>query len=154
MKLNFAFEVNRQTRKNILRTVEGLNEEQINIIPEGFKNNIAWNLGHILITHQMLFYLMSGNKPQVSEELIERYRKGSSPTDKISLIEFEEIKKGFVNSIDKAEEDYNNGLFAGYKPYKTSYGIDINSIEDVIEFIFAHDAFHWGVIAAMRKVIS
>ncbi|RLD23954.1 MAG: DinB family protein, partial [Bacteroidetes bacterium] len=41
MDLQFAFEVNRQTRKNILRSVEGLTEKQINTIPEGFKNNIA-----------------------------------------------------------------------------------------------------------------
>jgi uncharacterized damage-inducible protein DinB len=153
MNLQFAFEVNRQTRKNILRTIDGLTEEEINIIPDGFKNNIAWNLGHILITQQLLFYTMSGNKPLVSKELIEKYKKSSRPTENISMEEFDSIRELYTTSINKAEEDYNAGLFAGYQPYQTSYGIYINNIEDVIQFIFAHDAFHWGVMASMRKLV-
>ena len=153
MDLQFAFEVNRQTRKNIIRTVEGLTEEQINIIPEGFKNNIAWNFGHILIMQQLLFYTLSGNAPIVSEEMIRKYQKKSRPTDTISIKEFELIKDKYVSSIDKAEEDYKSGLFEGYQPYQTSYGVYINRIEDVIQFIYAHDALHWGIILSMLKVI-
>ena len=82
-----------------------------------------------------------------------KYKKSSRPTENISLQEFQIIKDMYVTSIDKAEEDYNAGLFAGYQPYQTSYGIYINNIEDVIQFIFAHDAFHWGVMASMRKVV-
>jgi len=153
MDLQFAFEVNRQTRKNILRTVEGLTEKEINTIPEGFKNNIAWNLGHILVMQQLLFYTMSGNTPVVSQELIEKYKKGNRPTENISIEEFEMIRDKYVSSIDKVEGDYNSGLFSGYKPYQTSYGIYINTIEDVIQFIYAHDALHWGIILSMLKVI-
>ena len=154
MDMQFSFEVNRQTRKNILRTLEGLSEEQINIIPEGFKNNIAWNLGHILITHQLLYYSMCGLPAHVPEDWIEKYRKGSRPEDKITMEEFDMLKEMFVTSVDKAEEDFNKGRFSEYNAYKTSYGVDINSIEDVIGFIFAHDAFHWGVMAAMRKLVE
>ena len=153
MDLQFAFEVNRQTRKNILRSVEGLTEKQINTIPEGFKNNIAWNFGHILIMQQLLFYTMSGNEPMVSEELIGKYKKGSRPVEIITIEEFDELKELYVKSIDKAEEDYNSGLFSGYQPYQTSYGINIDTIEDVIQFIYAHDALHWGIILSMLKVI-
>jgi len=153
MDLQFAFEVNRQTRKNILRSVEGLTEKQINTIPEGFKNNIAWNFGHILIMQQLLFYTMSGNEPMVSEELIGKYKKGSRPVEIITIEEFDELKELYVKSIDKAEEDYNSGLFSGYQPYQTSYGINIDTIEDVIQFIYTHDALHWGIILSMLKVI-
>ena len=153
MKMQVAFEINRQTRKNILRTVDGLTEKEINTIPEWFKNNIAWNLGHILVTQQLLFYSMSGITPKVSKNMIEKYKKSSRPTETISIKEFEEIKEQFISSIDKAEEDYNAGLFSGYQPYQTSYGFYIKTIEDVIQFIFAHDAFHWGVMASIRKVI-
>ena len=153
MDLQFAFEVNRQTRKNILRSVEGLTEKQINTIPEGFKNNIAWNFGHILIMQQLLFYTMSGNEPMVSKEMIDKYKKGNRPTNNITIEEFDELKELYVKSIDKAEEDYNSGLFSGYQPYQTSYGINIDTIEDVIQFIYAHDALHWGIILSMLKVI-
>ena len=30
----------------------------------------------------------------------------------------------------------------------------INTIEDVIQFIYAHDALHWGIILSMLKVVG
>ena len=42
------------TRKFLLKITEDLTIEQLNKIPEGFKNNIAWNLTHLLVTQQLL----------------------------------------------------------------------------------------------------
>ncbi len=153
MNMKFPFEVNRQTRKNTLFYLDNLDEDKINMIPAGFKNNIAWNLGHILVTHQLLFYGNSGQDITVSKEWIEKYRKGSTPSERVTMEEFEEIKSMFVGSIDREEEDYNNGLFKNYTAYQTSYGIAINDIEDLIRFIYAHDAFHWGIIVALKKLV-
>jgi uncharacterized damage-inducible protein DinB len=151
--MNFPFEVMRQTRKNTLSFLENLDEDKINKIPDGFGNNIAWNLGHILITQQLLFYTNSGNMVSVPQEWIEKYRKGSKPSARISIGEFEQIKALFVSSIDNAEKDYKDGIFSKYKAYKTSYGIQIENIEDLIRFLYAHDAFHWGVIASLMKIV-
>ena len=47
------------TRSNIAKLVEGLSIEQLNHIPEGFNNNLAWNIGHILVTQELLIYRLS-----------------------------------------------------------------------------------------------
>jgi len=153
MKMKFPFEVYRQTRKNTLYYLDGLNEDKINMIPDGFSNNIAWNLGHIVITQQLLFYSNSGQEVIIPEEWIEKYRKGSKPVDRVSMEEFDQIKGLFISTIDRAEEDFNKGVFDDYTAYTTSYGIHISDIEDLIRFIYAHDAFHWGIIVALKKLV-
>jgi len=148
-----AFEINRQTRKNILYYLDGLNEDSINKIPDGFGNNIAWNLGHILVSQQLLEYGLSNLEVRIPKEWISKYRKGSKPESRVSMEEFEQIKSLFISTIDWAEKDYKAGEFSTFSPYKTSYGFALSKIEDVLSFIYAHDAFHWGVIASLKKVV-
>lgn len=153
MNLKTEFEINRQTRKNILYYLKGLSEDQINIIPDGFSNNIAWNFGHILVTQQLLTYGLSGIEIKVPKEWIAKYRKGSKPEERISMKELEEIKAVFVDTIDWAEADYNADKFSNFSAYTTSYGFPLTQIEDVIRFVYAHDALHWGIIMAMLKLV-
>jgi hypothetical protein len=153
MNMKFPFEVYRQTRKNILFFLDDLNEDKINRIPKGFTNNIAWNLGHIVVTQQLLFYSNSGKDVKISKEWVDNYRKGTKPPSRVRMEEFEKIKSVLVSSIDESEKDYVSGMFSSYNAYATSYGVQLNSIEDVIRFIYAHDAFHWGIIVALKKIV-
>lgn len=153
MNMKYPFEVMRQTRKNILFFLDELDEDKINKIPKGFNNNIAWNLGHILVTHQLLFYGNAKQELKITNEWVEKYRKGSKPPERVEMSEFEQLKEQFISLIDQAEEDYVSGLFRNYQAYTTSYGVQINTIEDVIRFIYAHEAFHWGIIVAMKKIV-
>jgi len=153
MNMKFPFEVYRQTRKNILFFLDELTEEQINTIPAGFSNNIAWNLGHIVVTQQLLFYKNANAEMKVPTTWVEKYRKGTKPETKVTLEEFENIKSILVSSINQAEKDYVAGVFKHYTPYSTSFGVQINTIEDVIRFIYAHEGFHWGIIVALKKLV-
>ena len=151
--MKFPFEVYRQTRKNILYYLDELDEEKINAIPQGFSNNIVWNLGHIVVTQQLLFNKNAGVDLNIPSAWVDKYRKGSKPDGKVSMKEFNELKGLLVSLIDQAEKDYVAGLFSNYTSYTTSYGVQINAIEDVIRFIYAHDGFHWGIIVALRKIV-
>ena len=50
------FKYIRRNRELFLDLVNSLSVDQLNKIPEGFNNNIAWNFGHIVITTQALCY--------------------------------------------------------------------------------------------------
>ncbi|MCB0460976.1 MAG: DinB family protein, partial [Flavobacteriaceae bacterium] len=52
-------EILKANRKGILSLIEGLSIMQLNKIPQGFKNNIAWNVAHLLVTQQLLCYKLS-----------------------------------------------------------------------------------------------
>ena len=47
-----------RTRQILKGTLEGLSPELLDVIPEGFNNNIHWQVGHILKTAE--FFLFTG----------------------------------------------------------------------------------------------
>ena len=75
-----------------MKELEGLSLADIHKIPEGFKNNIAWNVAHLVVTQQLLHYKLSGLNPLCPDDLIEAHRKGTSPTKTFTAEEFEELK--------------------------------------------------------------
>jgi hypothetical protein len=147
------FEILLKTRQLLLKITEDLTNEQLNKIPQGFKNNIAWNIAHLAVTQQLLCYKLSGLNCLVSEEMIAHFQKGSAPNHTISKEEFETIKLQFLQLPVKLEEDYNKGIFENYNEYKTSIEITLNSIEDGIMFNTYHEGIHLGIILQLMKFI-
>ena len=140
-------------RKLLLKSIKGLSDEQLNTIPDGFSNNIIWNVGHVLVTQQLLVYALSGNTPRISKEQIEFFRKGTKPDQIISASEIKSILEDIEKTVDEMETDYGNGLFKTYKEYPTSYGITLKTAEEAIQFNNIHEALHLGYILAMKKLI-
>jgi hypothetical protein len=95
------FEILLQTRKNLLSLLEGLSPAQMNHIPPGFNNNLAWNLGHVIVTQQLLCYRMSDLACRVPDAMIETYRKGSRPAGSVSEQEIRELKGLALSTIAK-----------------------------------------------------
>ena len=92
------FEILKASRIIILKVIENLSLEQINKIPTGFKNNIAWNVAHLLVTHQLLLYKLSGLPIAISDEMVKKYTKGSAPESDIIQQELEQIKEQFLRN--------------------------------------------------------
>lgn len=144
----------KQTRENLLTAVEGLSNEQLTHIPESFNNSILWNLGHIVASQYLLCYKLTGNDEKLDMNFIDRYRRGSKPTDVTTDSEITAIKQALTHSLNELTSDYENGYFGStFTAYQTSYGIELHTIEEVIEFNIAHEALHLGYIMAMRHVV-
>ena len=151
MKNNFN--ILKITRNNILTAIKNLSVEQLNRIPEGYKNNIIWNVAHNIVTQQLLIYKLSGVLPKISEEMIAMYRKGGKPSRLLNQSEIDKIKSLLIQTADWLEEDYANGMFKSFQVYPTSYNVILNSTEDAIFFNNVHEALHFGYIMAMKKII-
>ncbi|MGY5352424.1 DinB family protein [Wenyingzhuangia sp. IMCC45533] len=141
-------------RELTLKLIEDLTLEQINKIPKGHNNHIGWNIGHLLVTQQLLCYKLSGLKALVSDELINSYKKG---TDAHNLIidekEWEYIKNQFIELPQKLAKDYSNGCFEGYSGYTTSVKVELDSIEKAIDFNNFHEGVHLGVVLSQKKLV-
>ena len=148
-----TFTILKQTRANILKLVNSLSEEQMNTIPQGFNNNLAWNLGHVVVTQQLLCYRLSNLECGVSNEIIQAFRKGSKPEAKITAQEIDLFKDQMVSLIDQTIVDFQAGKFQSYKEYPTSFGVTLNNIEAAIQFNNVHEAMHLGTMMAMRKLV-
>lgn len=64
-----------ETNRNIYKAfLENYSLEQLNKIPNGFSNNLIWNLGHIIVAQQGLVYSLSGLSMNITTELLDTYK--------------------------------------------------------------------------------
>lgn len=148
------FEVARSVREKIAKIALELTTEQLNKIPEGFRNNIAWHIGHIMVSTEALCYVRSGVNPAKSIPHIVDYQNGSLPKPAISAEEIQYFLNRLQASLSEIEADYQKGIFATVRPYATmTFGIEMKDIETVFEVSAYHDTLHFGHIQAMRKLV-
>lgn len=147
------FEYLQATRNNVLKLIENLDLAQLNKIPEGFNNNLAWNLGHIVATQQLLCYGLSSLPMELENDFISKYRKGSKPEGDINQEDLDFMKNQMIVLADKMEDDYSNGIFKEYKEYTTSFNATLSSVDDAILFNNMHEAMHLGVMIVLKKLV-
>lgn len=143
----------RQTRKNVLAIADALTLEEINRIPTGFNNNIAWNLGHLVASQQILCYKLSGLPMHISSDFAGRYGKGSKPEGPLSQENLNEITSNIVDHISTLESDLKENKFTDFNSYQTSYGIRLENISETLQFMKMHEALHLGYIMAQKRAL-
>ena len=142
------------TRKNILNLLSKFSLDQVNLIPAGFNNNLAWNAGHCWVTQKLLTYGLSGKNTGLSAEIIAAYKKGSAPTAPLSAEAWAEIIEGLTNSVEELKTDLESSTWADHKPYTTSYGVTISHVRKGVRFNNTHEGMHYGVMLALGKLVE
>ena len=148
------FEIIRKTRQYLVRIADELTQGQLNAIPEGFNNNIVWNLGHVIAAQQGVCYMRGGLPILIEGELFGRYRPESKPSGLVNEAEVQQLKELLFSTIDNLEQDLRSNKFDGYIPWQTRYGVTINNIEDAVSFLSFHDGLHIGYIMALRRAVK
>ena len=147
-----TFKIWETSRKKYLELIDNYKLEQLNKIPEGFSNNLVWNLGHIIVSQQGLVYRLSGLPLNISTEMMDKYKNGSKPTA-TTQEEVEELKGLLFLLLNQTKEDYANGKFTSYNEYTTGTGFYLANIKDALEFNNFHEAIHLGFMMNIRKFI-
>lgn len=153
--MQFTFEVLNNIRPFFKKYIENNSLEDLNKIPEGFNNNIIWNIGHIIVTAQLLAYKLSGLPMMVSDDLVNKYRKDTKPEKPVSQLEVDEIKTLLFSTIEQLEADYKNGVFKTYNEYTVSTtGNTLTNIDEALQFILFHEGMHLGYILALARAVK
>lgn len=147
------FEIFRTSRKFLLDYIEDLTTAQLNKVPEGFKNNIIWNLAHMIVAQQGVSYKRGGHAMLIEDEIFEMFKPGSIPTLFIEEAQVIDYKSRLINTINEWERDYNSGLFSQNPAWKQSMGIEVNNIDETISFLMWHDGLHIGMIMSLKKLV-
>ncbi|MGL1904113.1 MAG: DinB family protein [Fibrobacterales bacterium] len=142
-----------QTRIAMIASCEGLSEEQLLSIPEGWNNNVLWHLGHCLVTQQLLIYKRAQSKMYVSDTLIARFIKGSSPKDWEGNSDVQNIVCELKRIPPLLKEDYAELNKNEYQSFITGTGTPINSLDDAISFNLYHEGMHMGLIFRLKKAV-
>lgn len=141
-----------QNRKNLLAILESVPKNDLLTIPKGFRNNIWWNIAHVVVTQQILVYKFSGLPMLVPTDMVDKFMKGTVPDGTATDAEIELIKEMLVSNIERTQRDYDAGLFKEFKAYTTSAKVTLNNVQDAIRFNNFHEGLHFGSILALKKM--
>jgi len=130
-----------------------LSLDKLNKIPEGFNNNIIWNIAHTVVTHQLLMYKISGHQMHIPIEWVKLFAKDTKPERYFKADEVKLIDAALFSTYDQFEKDLANDLFNDFKPYQTSTNMVLDSVETTQSFLLFHDGIHLGSVLALAKLV-
>lgn len=151
--MDIAFNILNTNRQIYLKMLEKYSLDQLNTIPDGFSNNIIWNIGHIVVIQQVLIYSLSGLPMYISKDLYNTYKKGSFPTGTTTKEEVNELKDLLFSLVDKTQKDYLSNRFNIFNPYQTQTGFKLSSLDESIIFNNYHEGLHLGIVMSISKFI-
>lgn len=147
------FDITLKNRKILYTILKETPKETLLRIPQGYRNNIWWNIAHVVVTQQILVYKMSMLPMQISDELVNRFRKGTLPDGSATDEEIAEVKGLLFTTIERCQQDYENGMFKEFTEYTTTPGVILKNVDDSIAFNLFHEGLHLGVIISLQKAL-
>ncbi len=151
--MNYHFQAHRQVRLNLLEILRSTSQKDLLLIPDGFNNNIYWNIAHTVATQQLLCYYLSGNAFRIDTYWIETYKKGTLPKLDVAQSEVDDLAFLLTETAKILVKDYDAEFFTDYTSYTTSFGLDLKTIQDAIIFNNMHETQHLGYIMAQKRAI-
>ena len=147
-------ELLKKSRVHLFELIKELTPEQLNEIPNGFNNNIIWNLGHLFTVQQSICYLRAGIDTLIDSKSFSDYEPQTRPEKEVSEEEIGRIKNSFITIIDTLQTDYDGGIFSNFKSFSVPFGLEICNIDEAINFMLLHEGLHVGYIMAMKHALK
>jgi hypothetical protein len=147
------FYITNRNRQVFINLLDSLTIDQLNEIPAGFNNNIAWNFAHIVVSQQILCYAKAGKQMKISKEYIDKYQRGSKPENYVEQAEILFFKEQAIGLIAEFQKDWESGIFDEYQAFTTSMGVKIESGEEALHYSSGHDQLHFGYCLALRRAV-
>lgn len=154
MNPKFEFEVLNAIRNKFLKLMDEHSEEQLFVVPAGFNNNILWQIGHSVVSHQRLLYLRSGLEMNVSESYVHNFKIGTSPAMWTKDVSISEVRDSLFSTIRQFQKDWEAGIFVDYEEIQTSFGISLTNSHEAFAFSNVHESLHYGNAFAISRVVK
>ncbi|TKC09624.1 DinB family protein [Pedobacter frigoris] len=143
----------RKLRLYVFNAVNESSAAQLNKVPSGFNNNIIWNVAHLVTAQEGVCYLRAKLPAPTGMNFFNSYKPGSRPEKDLSAEDIDHIKELLAGSLDRLESDLQQHIFTEYVPWVTRYGVEINNIEEALNFLPFHEGMHMGYIAALQRLV-
>jgi uncharacterized damage-inducible protein DinB len=150
------FSLNRFTRNRTLQALDKTDELVADEVPSGFSNSIRWNLGHILVTQEVLMFKNAANESmKLDSNLIELFKMGTKPDSKINYPTLEELRNLLAEQQERIERTFAGRLseLLG-SPIKLGEWIEFKTIGEVLTFTIYHEGIHQGVINGIKYALK
>ncbi|WP_410512277.1 DinB family protein [Paenibacillus sp. BR2-3] len=142
-------------RAQISKVMKGVTEELADQIPQGYRNSIRWQLGHIYVVCERFAFQYIGMPLHLPEGYKELFENGTSPLTAPTSIPLPSLQE-LAFLLQEQQERIRNGL--GHQmqvkvpPYTTSGGMTMETPEQFLSFDLFHEGMHLSVIKMYKKV--
>ena len=138
-------------RERTLELIDSTDPALLQVIPDGFNNNLHWHIGHILTTQERLAFRFIGEKLELEESLMNCFVNGTKPADwtegvpEVSqLIPLLREQPGRIRS--RLAGKLNQSITIPFK--------DFTTLSEVLLFSLSHEGLHQGYMMALRRAVS
>lgn len=121
-------------------------------IPEGFNNNVRWNLGHIATITDQLANYPAGEKPDLAKPFHKSFANGSSPKNwNDETPSLDDIIQALEEQPKKLKEKFAGRLSDPLPQPFSLVGVEFKTVSDLIAFNLYHEGLHTGQINTMLR---
>ena len=149
--MRYDIDITRRNRVLLEGFLDKFNLDELNKVPEGFSNNIIWNIAHCVVTQQILIYRLSSLQMNLPQEFIDRFKKGTKTEGDLNQDEVNYIRSVLFLPLEQTEKDYNAGKFKTFNEYTVSTGSTLTNVDEALAFNNFHEGIHYGYILALIK---
>jgi hypothetical protein len=132
--------------------MEKLPMESLLKIPEGYNNNMIWNIGHMISVGYSLNFSIAGLIPPADIEMIKKFKRGSFPLEYTDA-DIQWINEHLIRSVQEIENLWaKNKVSVIVTSVTTELGNVISSPSDALAMTLVHDMLHFERIRLFRKL--
>lgn len=143
-------------RKGTLHTASDVSEAQAAHIPPGFRNNICWHLGHILVIQEFLLFRLTGEALLLTEDYFRMFGRGTKPADWQAAPPSLDTLRALLNTqTTRIEETFRSRLGeTARRPFVLREGVEMKTIGEILNFSLIHEGMHQGCISSMKLLVK
>jgi len=145
-------------RGQLFKAMDGVTEETADLIPEGFRNSIRWQLGHIYVIAERFAFQYVGLPLHLPEGYKEWFENGTSPLHAPASRVYpslQDLKTLLVDQQDRMLEALNDRMQTKIVPsYTTSGGMTLETPEQFLSFDLYHEGMHFSVIKLYKVLLA
>ena len=131
-------------RSNTLKLGESIDDAVLKVVPNGFNNNILWNLGHLYGATEGLLFRASGRDIQLPEAYVEAFGGGTSPkTWTNEPPSREDILSRLAEQSKRVAETFEGHLDEALPKELNIAGIEMKTVADLLDFTTLHESMHF-----------
>lgn len=134
-------------RARLLALTTNLSVEQYNSIPDGFNNNIIWNMGHTLAVAENYLYSKNGLPRPAHVISLAEYERGTRPILPLSAYQIDQIRTLLAEPVNFSVE-------IGDQQAKSNDAAVFMISEKSVNFVLFHDDYHYNSILAILSAMG
>ncbi|MFS0784323.1 DinB family protein [Bacillus sp. 1P06AnD] len=137
-------------RSQVINLLSSVSEEQADVIPAGFHNNIRWNAGHIYLDQYLWIQHLTREPIYIPEEYHNWFGYGTSPTVwQTSPPSMKEIIQQLKNQPKYIKEKYGDSLEVEYAPVESG----MKTLPQVLVRTIFNEGIHLSHIQLIKRFL-